>query len=60
MANKIAKKGKRMAFGGGVGYGGNKTNDPVGRGGVGGTGLGGVSGGVNAGGGGRGVPAGGV
>ena len=60
MAKKMAKKGKRMAFGGPVGYGGNKTNDPVGRGGMGGTGLGGVSGGMNAGGGGRGGPAGGV
>ena len=60
MAKKMAKKGKRMAMGGPAGYGGNKTNDPVGRGGMGGTGLGGVSGGVNAGGGGRGGPAGGV
>jgi hypothetical protein len=60
MSKKMAKKGKRMAFGGPVGYGGNKTNDPVGRGGMGGTGLGGVSGGINAGGGGRGGPAGGV
>lgn len=60
MAKKMAKKGKRMAMGGPAGYGGNKTNDPVGRGGMGGTGLGGVSGGINAGGGGRGGPAGGV
>lgn len=55
-----AKKGKRMAVGGAVGYGGTKTNDPVGRGGVGGTGLGGVSGGIRGGGQGRGGPAGGV
>ena len=60
MAKKMAKKGKRMAMGGPIGYGGNQTNDPVGRGGMGGTGLGGVSGGMNAGGGGRGGPAGGV
>jgi hypothetical protein len=59
-AEKKKKGGKRMAFGGPVGYGGNQTNDPVGRGGMGGTGNGGVSGGMNAGGGGRGGPAGGV
>lgn len=57
---KTAKEVKRMAVGGGVGYGGNRTNDPVGRGGMGGTGLGGVSGGVNAGDNDRGGPAGGM
>lgn len=56
----MASKGKRMAYGGSVGYGGNKTNDPAGPGGYGGTGNGGVSGGGNAGGGGKGGPAGGV
>lgn len=57
---KSFSKGKRMAAGGPVGYGGTQTNDPVGRGGVGGTGLGGVSGGIRGGGSGRGGPAGGV
>lgn len=52
--------GKRMAVGGPVGYGGTQGNDPVGRGGSGGTGLGGVAGGVNGGDRGRGGPAGGV
>jgi len=57
---KPMEKGRRMAVGGPVGYGGTNTNDPVGRGGAGGTGLGGVSGGIRGGGSGRGGPAGGV
>lgn len=59
-AEKKKKKPKRMALGGLSGYGGTNTNDPVGRGGLGGTGNGGVSGGLNGGGQGRGGPAGGV
>ena len=57
---RAEKKGKRMALGGPVGYGGNRTNDPAGPGGYGGTGNSAVSGGIRGGGQGVGGPAGGV
>lgn len=53
------KTTKRFAAGGFTGYG-TKTNEPVGRGGMGGSSDGGISGGVNAGDRGRGGSAGGV